>query len=131
MTARLLIVEDEPQLLQALAIRLSAEGFNCETAASGREALAKLADWVPDLIIADLLMPEMDGYTLVQQLKSDPRTAAVPIIVLTAIPDHVLARRAEELKGTCVMRKPFETAELLNTLRHMLATTTGGSAHGD
>jgi len=130
MAGRILVVEDEPQLLQAITIRLTAAGFNCETAVNGKEALAKLGDWVPDLIIADLLMPEMDGYTLVQHLKANPRTAAVPIIVLTAVPDHVLARRAEELKGTCVLHKPFETNELLATLRTMLATTPGEPSNG-
>ncbi len=128
MASRILIVEDEPQLLQAITIRLTAAGFSCETASNGREALQKLEGWVPDLIIADLLMPVMDGYTLVKQLKSEARTAAVPIIVLTAVPDHALAHRAEELKGTCVLRKPFETQELLATLRAMLAATPGGTS---
>ena len=131
MGARILIADDEPKLLQAVAIRLTASGFTCEIASNGREALEKLATWVPDLVIADLLMPEVDGYALLRQLKSDPRTGALPVIILTAVPDDMLTRRAKELKGICILQKPFETVELVNTVRRLLASTTtpGDPAH--
>ncbi len=132
MGARILIADDEPELLQAIAIRLTAAGFTCEIASNGRQALEKMATWVPDLVIADLLMPEVDGYALLRQLKSDPRTGKVPVVILTAVPDDMLTRRAEELKGICVLQKPFEAAELVSTVRRLLASTTtpGDSTHG-
>ena len=68
MPPRLLVVEDEPELLRALRVRFTAAGFTCETAANGKEGLAKLEGWRPDLIVADLVMPEMDGYEMVHRV---------------------------------------------------------------
>ena len=69
MSQHLLIVDDEPNLLRALSVRLGAAGFVCDTAQDGVEALTKLQAYRPNLIIADLVMPNMDGYELCRRLK--------------------------------------------------------------
>ena len=131
MTPHILVVEDEPELLQALRIRLIASGFSCETAENGKEGLTKLSTCQPDLIIADLLMPEMDGYEMCQRLKSDARTASIPVVVLTAVPERGLERQVYHLGAASIMHKPFESGELIATVRDVLATTTrGGTPNG-
>jgi CheY-like chemotaxis protein len=84
MPKRLLVVDDEPNLLRAVAAVLRTEGYEVVTARNGREALVRVAESVPDLIISDIRMPGMDGYQLAGQLRASSRTAIVPIIFLTA-----------------------------------------------
>ena len=84
MSKRLLVVDDEPNLLRAVAACLRTEGYEVTTARSGRDALASLAESIPDLIISDVRMPGMDGHMLVHRIRSSPRTALIPVIFLTA-----------------------------------------------
>ena len=126
MGPRLLLVEDEPELLQALRVRLSAAGFICETASNGKEALACLARQRPDLIIADLVMPEMDGYEMVERVQSDQRTASIPVIVLTAVPEYAFDRRAAQLHPARIMHKPFESEHLVSAVRSLVGPQASG-----
>jgi DNA-binding NarL/FixJ family response regulator len=113
MAKRLLLVDDEPNLLRAVAACLRAEGYQVITTRSGRDALSTLAETVPDLIISDIRMPGMHGYTLVHRIRSSPRTALVPIIFLTA-----KDQKADRVEGfrtgvDAYITKPFEPDELL------------------
>lgn len=131
MPPRILVVDDEPELLKALCVRLTAEGFACETAANGQEALKRLERDVPDLIILDLLMPEVSGYEVCRRLQDNPRTAQVPIIVLTAVPERTVKQTTEWLGASSVLHKPFDTTILLSTVRHLLKLPSpGGSRNG-
>ena len=123
MAPKILIVDDEPELRTALRVRLAASGFVCETAANGREALALLERWTPDLIVADLLMPEMDGYMFCREVRARQRLAALPIVVLSAVPRHAIARKGD-LQADCVMNKPFDSGELLAAIRELLSVET-------
>lgn len=117
MSKRLLIIDDEPNLLRALEAYLSAEGFEVTTARSGAEALVKLAQTVPDLIISDIRMPGMSGYELVRQLRESPRTVLVPIIFLTAkgeTEDRIEGFRAGV---DAYFTKPFVPDELLAVIK--------------
>src|SRR5687767_5296737 len=84
MRERLLVVDDDPGLLLAVSDTLREEGFEVQTARRGAEALTRVAESLPDLIISDIRMPGMDGYTLVRNLRSAPRTRLLPIVFLTA-----------------------------------------------
>ena len=84
MTGRLLVVDDEPGLLLAVSDTMRAEGYEVMTARRGAEAMIRVAEALPDLIISDIRMPGMNGYQLVQNLRSNPRTRLVPIVFLTA-----------------------------------------------
>jgi DNA-binding NarL/FixJ family response regulator len=113
MTKRLLVVDDEPNLLRAVAACLRSEGYDVITARSGRDALATLAETIPDLIISDIRMPGMHGHALVHRIRSSPRTALIPIIFLTA-----KDQRADRVEGfrtgvDAYVTKPFEPDELL------------------
>lgn len=127
---RILLVEDELELRLALALRLRAAGFSCELAANGQEGLAQVDKQRPELIIADLLMPVMDGYTMVQRLRGDARTASIPVMVLTAVPGPRLAEQQRLPDDVRVMHKPFGSAALLAAVRELLANPHAGDRHG-
>lgn len=128
---RILVVEDEVELQRALCLRLTSAGFDCAVASNGREGLDKARALQPALIIADLIMPEMDGYAMIRQLNADERTAAIPIVVLTAVPDYSLHESMETLRYARLMHKPFDSSELLSAVHELVAITRrGGTAHG-
>lgn len=120
MSKRLLVVDDEPNLLRAVAACLKAEGYEVITARSGREALLHLAESIPDLIVSDIRMPGMDGYQLARQLRGSPRTALVPMVFLTAKDET--ADRVEGFRAgvDAYLTKPFEPDELLAVVNNIL-----------
>jgi DNA-binding NarL/FixJ family response regulator len=120
MSKRLLVVDDEPNLLRAVAACLKAGGYEVSTARSGREALVQLAEAVPDLVVSDIRMPGMDGYQLARQLRGSPRTALVPIVFLTA--KEETADRIEGFRAgvDAYLTKPFEPEELIAVVNGIL-----------
>ena len=120
MSKRLLVVDDEPNLLRAVAACLKAGGYDVSTARSGREALLKLAGTVPDLIVSDIRMPGIDGYQLARQLRGSPRTALVPVVFLTAKDET--ADRIEGFRAgvDAYLTKPFEPEELIAVVNGIL-----------
>jgi len=121
MSKRLLVVDDEPNLLRAVAACLKTEGYEVTTARSGREALMQLAEAVPDLVVSDIRMPGMDGYQLARQLRGSPRTALVPIVFLTA--KDATADRIEGFRAgiDAYLTKPFEPEELIAVVNGILS----------
>src|ERR1043165_8637146 len=120
MSKRLLVIDDEPNLLRAVAACLKAEDYEVSTARSGHEALLQLAESVPDLVISDIRMPGMDGYKLARQLRGSPRTALVPIVFLTAKDET--ADRIEGFRAgiDAYLTKPFEPDELIAVVNAIL-----------
>jgi DNA-binding NarL/FixJ family response regulator len=120
MSKRLLVVDDEPNLLRAVAACLRAEDYEVSMARSGHEALMRLAESVPDLIISDIRMPGMDGYKLARQLRGSPITALVPIVFLTAKDET--ADRIEGFRAgiDAYLTKPFEPDELIAVVNGIL-----------
>jgi DNA-binding NarL/FixJ family response regulator len=113
MSQRLLVVDDDPHLLRALAMCLRVAGYEVTTARNGVEALVCLAEFAPDLIISDIRMPGMDGHRLARQVRDAPRTSLIPIIFLTA-KDETADRVAGFKAGIdYYLTKPFEPEELL------------------
>jgi len=119
----ILIVEDVPNILELLNVTLNFKGYPVVTAANGQEALDLIAGEHPALIITDILMPKMDGYTLIQKLRSNPKTSQIPIIVLTATyitpEDKAFAL---SLGAVRFMEKPVDTEEFLLTIAEVLTT---------
>ena len=120
MFKRLLVVDDEPNLLRAVEACLRAEGFDVATARSGREALLSIAQTIPDLIVSDIRMPAMSGYELAQQLRDSPRTALVPLVFLTA-----KGEKADRIEGfragvDAYLTKPFEPDELVAVIKSII-----------
>src|SRR5687767_7021840 len=83
--SRILIVDDERHNRTLLEVMLAPEGFLLQTAASGEEALAMVAERAPDLILLDVMMPGMDGYEVTKRIKGDPATRNIPVIMVTAL----------------------------------------------
>ncbi|MCY7344907.1 MAG: response regulator transcription factor [Pyrinomonadaceae bacterium] len=120
MANRLLVVDDEPRLLRAVAVDLRGEGYDVTTARSGNEALISVAQKMPDLIVSDVRMPGMDGYELARRLRRNQSTALVPIVFLTAkdaIEDRIEGFRAGI---DAYLTKPFEPDELLAVIASIL-----------
>ncbi|MBA3600820.1 MAG: response regulator transcription factor [Acidobacteria bacterium] len=121
MTKRLLVVDDEPKLLRAIALDLKGEGYHVSTARSGNEALVSIAQKLPDLIVSDIRMPGMDGYALARRLRQNQSTALVPIVFLTA--KDTTADRFEGFRTgvDAYLTKPFEPDELLAVIASILS----------
>ena len=120
MLKRLLVVDDEPNLLTAIAAVLRGKGFEVTTARNGKDALLQIARQLPDLIVSDVRMPVMDGYRLARQLRGAPHTKLIPIVFLTAkdeTEDRIEGFRA----GVDVyLTKPFEPDELVAVVQNIL-----------
>lgn len=120
MMKRLLVVDDEPNLLRAVAAVLRSEGFEIATARNAREALISVAQSVPDLIVSDVRMPGTDGFQLARKLRSAPHSALVPIVFLTA-KDETEDRIEGFQSGVDVyLTKPFDPDELVAVIKSIL-----------
>jgi DNA-binding NarL/FixJ family response regulator len=120
MAKQLLVVDDDPSLLLAVSETLRAEGYEVVTARRGAEAMVRVAEALPDLIISDIRMPGMDGYALARNLRSAPRTRLVPIIFLTA-KDETADRISGFRTGVdAYLTKPFEPEELGAVVKSIL-----------
>ena len=109
--ARILIVEDNAQLAYGLRNNLEIEGHVVEVAGDGRSGLEAVAEQSPDLVILDLMLPEMDGYRVLQNLRDDGRD--VPVLILTARGEEADKVRGLELGADDYVTKPFGLLELL------------------
>jgi len=128
---RVLIVEDEAPILDALLYNLQKENFDVSTAMSGREALQKCQSQVPDLVILDLMIPPPDGLQVCRQLRSDPLTKDVRILMLTA-----KAEETDEIVGFNMgaddyVSKPFRVKPLIERIKALLRRNTGEGESGD
>jgi DNA-binding NarL/FixJ family response regulator len=120
MLKRLLVVDDEPNLLTAIAAVLRGKGYEVTTARNGKDALLQIARQLPDLIVSDVRMPVMDGYRLARQLRAAPHTKLIPIVFLTA-KDETEDRIEGFQSGVDVyLTKPFEPDELIAVIQNIL-----------
>jgi PAS domain S-box-containing protein len=126
---RILVVEDSPTQAQHLARMLSQEaGWHIELAADGLDALALVRRRRPDLIVSDIAMPGMDGFTLCRTLKADPGYAAIPILLLTRLSTLQDIVRGLEAGADAFVRKPYDAAELRTRMRRLLRRNEDGGA---
>jgi DNA-binding response OmpR family regulator len=116
---RVLVVDDDPDILDALSEILEAEGYDVQRARNGREALQRLEQGLPDLVLLDLMMPVMDGWEFARSL--DPG-ARPPIIVLSA--DRNVSAKAKEIGALGWLAKPFELSDLLAAVRSVVPGET-------
>ena len=117
---RLLLVDDEPDLVQMVSVRLKAAGYEIATAYDGQEALEKVRQAQPDLMILDLMLPKLDGYKVCRLLKFDERTRAIPILIFTARAQVEDVTLATECGADAYLTKPFEAKALLTKIQELL-----------
>ena len=120
MQERVLVVDDDPDILKFVQVNLELEGYSAESAENGRIALDAAKDSPPDLVLLDVMMPEMDGLTVLRRLRSSPATANVPVILLTAkalAEDRV---RGLDFGADDYITKPFDVGELMARVRSVL-----------
>jgi DNA-binding response OmpR family regulator/tRNA A-37 threonylcarbamoyl transferase component Bud32 len=118
---RILIIEDEEAIRQNIVETLMYEGFETLEAANGLDGVQTALQGAPDLILCDVMMPELDGYDVLRQLQSQPPTAMTPFIFLTALADRSYVRYGMALGADDYLTKPFTPDELLDTIQTRLA----------
>ncbi len=120
MRPKILVVDDEPDAVEVIEFNLKQAGFDVTTAADGEEALRKARTQAPDLIVLDVMLPELDGFEVCKILRRDPATAGIPIIMLTAKAAEVDRVVGLELGADDYVTKPFSPRELVLRVRKLL-----------
>lgn len=120
MAKKLLIVDDEPELLLLMAVRLKASGYEIFTASDGQRALEVAKKEGPDLIILDIMLPKMDGYKVCGLLKKDTRYANIPILLFSARAQTEDMKLGEEVGADAYITKPFDPQILLSKIEFLL-----------
>lgn len=118
---KILVVDDVQSNVLLLKALLGREGFNIVCAMNGTEALEKVKDEFPDLILLDVMMPDMDGFEVAARLKVEPSQADLPIIFLTALNDSASVVKGFQLGANDFISKPFRREELLIRVKHQLS----------
>ena len=119
LTGTVLVADDDADIVRFVEVNLRLEGFQVVTARDGQEALTKALDLQPDVVLLDVLMPRIDGYTVCERLRADDRGAAIPVILLTAnfiTADQEIARRAG---ADDFVVKPFDPCELMTRVKEL------------
>lgn len=120
MSSKILIIEDEQNIQELLSFNISNAGYDVRVSDNGNDGLAKAFSESPDLIILDLMLPDMDGFEVCKRLKSDVKTKMIPIIILTAKSEELDKILGLELGADDYITKPFSIRELLARIKVVL-----------
>ena len=138
MSSHILVIDDEPDILELVRFSLSQEGFSVETAATGTEGLACVASRLPDLVVLDLMLPDISGTEVCRQLRSQKETAELPVLMLTARGEEVDRVVGFELGADDYVTKPFSPRELALRVKAVLRRSAPSTSsaeriltHGD
>lgn len=118
--ATILLIEDNPEVLENVAELLELEGYQVDTATDGREGVEVAIRVVPDLIISDIMMPQMDGYEVLKKLSHNPNTSTIPFIFLTAKSEKSERKLGLDLGADDYLVKPYQAKQLLKTIKRCL-----------
>jgi DNA-binding NarL/FixJ family response regulator len=128
---RLLLIDDDPNLILLVRDYLEFRGYEVLTADNGKEALDVLAQNLPDMIVCDIMMPEMDGYALIENIRKNPRTSWIPVLFLSARGQSQDRIKGLNLGADVYMVKPFEPEELVAQVESSLKQTNRLLLHSD
>ena len=120
MAYKILVVDDEPTIVRLMEFILARQGHQMLAAVNGEEALEKIRAHKPDLVLLDIMMPRIDGYEVAQQLRADPETASLPIIMLSAKAQTEDIRRGGEVGVSAYVTKPFSPEHLVQVVTEHL-----------
>ena len=118
--ARVLIADDERDIVELVAFVLGRAGYEVDKAHNGEQALRLVRERRPALCILDGRMPELAGFEIIRQLRADPQTSAIPVLILTATVDEERSIRRHGVEPHGFMRKPFEADALLAEVERLL-----------
>jgi DNA-binding response OmpR family regulator len=121
MSKTILIVDDEAYIVTSLEYVMQSAGFEVAVAYDGEEALAKVTEKVPDLVILDLMMPKLDGFEVCKKIRENPLWKGIRIIILTAKGRDIERKKGMSLGADDYMTKPFSTRDILNRVKELLA----------
>src|SRR6516164_466884 len=121
MPAKILIVDDDPDLVDLLRQAFTLAGYETDTATTGVEALRKAQQSRPDVVVLDLVLPELNGYGVCEMLRRIPSTSAVPILMITVLPGEFPRLAGVEAGADAYVNKPFQIMELLSRIEDLLA----------
>jgi len=122
MSATILVVDDDPVILQLLQVNFEMEGFNVITAADGQQGVERTRADRPDVVVSDVMMPRMTGIELVAELKGDPDTADIPILLLTAKAQQADIGAGMDAGADDYVTKPFEPLDLVDRVNRLLSS---------
>jgi len=117
---RVLIVEDEESLLKLETILLTVKGYEVSGASTGNAAMEKLSGGAFDLVLLDIMLPDIDGYEVCRQIKEDPRHADIPVVMLTAMKSIEDQERGTTCGADAYLTKPFKSALIIETIERLL-----------
>ena len=119
MAGRVLLIEDEPNIIEAVRFILSRDGWRVDTHSNGATAVEAVRARRPDIVILDVMLPNRSGYDILRDLRADPATAALPVLMLTARGQAKDRELAERCGVDRFMVKPFSNAEVLSSVREL------------
>jgi DNA-binding response OmpR family regulator len=117
----ILVVDDEPDIVKIVELWLSANNYEVHTAHNGVEGLSKCKLIRPDAVILDIMMPDMDGSTVADEMKNDPNTSNIPVIFLTGAVKASEVPKSHKIGGQYFLAKPFKGEEMLKMLEIVLS----------
>jgi two-component system, OmpR family, alkaline phosphatase synthesis response regulator PhoP len=125
MPRKILAVDDEKNIVKLVQMNLERHGFQVIAAYDGKEALQKIQDEKPDLVILDVMMPHMDGFEVLQTMRRNAATRDIPVIMLTAKSQDTDVFRGWQSGVDLYLTKPFNPVELVSFVRRIFKTDTG------
>jgi two-component system alkaline phosphatase synthesis response regulator PhoP/two-component system response regulator VicR len=130
MAKKILAVDDERHIVRLVQVNLERQGYEVVTAFDGKEALEKVESENPDLIVLDVMMPYMDGFEVLQNLKKNQATRDIPVIMLTAKAQDADVFRGWQSGVDCYLTKPFNPMELIAFVRRIFKSLEDGGDEG-
>ncbi|WP_189245857.1 response regulator transcription factor [Streptosporangium pseudovulgare] len=122
---KVLVVDDDEVIRQLIAVNLTLEGFQVETAFDGQDCLDKVRDVMPDVITLDVMMPRLDGWMTATKLRRNEGTSHIRVVLITARAQEDDKRRGFGIGVDAYLTKPFDPAELIQVVRDLAVSTRG------
>jgi CheY-like chemotaxis protein len=120
MPHRVLVVDDDPHVLQLLRVNFELEGYDVDSANNGEEALKRIAAQKPDVLVCDVMMPGMNGLEVVERVRSEPTTAKLPIVMVSAKAQQADLTAGGAAGADAYVTKPFDPQDLLDAVAKVL-----------
>jgi twitching motility two-component system response regulator PilG len=117
---KILLVEDQESLLKLESILLTSRGFEVRGVSDGQAALAAIEEDIPDLMLLDIMLPDMDGFEICRMVKENERTRKIPVIMVTARKSSMDVQLSKEVGADAYITKPFKSAMLIETIQKFL-----------